>query len=815
MAPNARVVAAYRAMSVIGIGESKVKPVLKKLLKLYDKNWELIEEENYRALADAIFEDDENEVPEQKKKTKKVDEEEMEVDEEQMHVEEARPLKRLRLRGQESQPLHPLTNSAPSSDTPPLKKPKLEDNTLSESRSRQQSQKKIFSSDGNARIEALPIPTRDGIVDRGKQPASSQVTRSKRRFMSERASPSGPSKEPTVETGKFLLPNNRMPGIHTLIIPKDEPVDELLDYEVPRPIAVIPPESSSVRVSSMKNGAAGKQGGHVTVASSQSRDEGHRDENIPPSSNEKVTSNVEIASSTLGEVKISLSCSSALLGPDFQMPNRDQLLEMMEAKCSRSYKITDPNFSVLKLLRDVCDCLLEFRTGSNDDSQDGSVIRSSADVLKESEAHDTLSVEGNKDLDIFLPTSNGSTNVNSSAALFPPRSPFSPAHLSCLDVSVLVSKVDGTNDISQSDVRKELEDPMCPNSLSLVVVPQHQLTADDIRSFHDVHDLTKGEESVQISWVNETTNDFPPSFNYIPQNLVFQDAYVNISLSRIGGGDCCSTCMGNCVLLSTPCACANKTGGEFAYTAQGLLKEEFLEECIAISCNPQQHYFYCKDCPLERSKNDGCIEPCKGHLKRKFIKECWSKCGCGKQCGNRVIQRGITCNLEVFFTSEGKGWGLRTLEDLPKGAFVCEFVGEILTIKELHERNMKYTENGKFTYPILLDADWDSGFVKDEEALCLDAASFGNAARFINHRCLDANLVEIPVEVEGPDHYYYHFAFFTTRKIAAQEELTWDYGIDFDDHDHPAKLFQCRCGSKFCRHMKRPNRFIRSVSIAG
>lgn len=35
--------------------------------------------------------------------------------------------------------------------------------------------------------------------------------------------------------------------------------------------------------------------------------------------------------------------------------------------------------------------------------------------------------------------------------------------------------------------------------------------------------------------------------------------------------------------------------------------------------------------------------------------------------------------------------------------------------------------------------------------------------------------------------------------------LLQDYGIDFDDHDHPIKLFQCSCGSKFCRHMKRSN----------
>lgn len=88
----------------------------------------------------------------------------------------------------------------------------------------------------------------------------------------------------------------------------------------------------------------------------------------------------------------------------------------------------------------------------------------------------------------------------------------------------------------------------------------------------------------------------------------------------------------------------------------------------------------------------------------------------------------------MFFTSEGKGWGLRTLEELPKGAFVCEFIGETLTIKELLERNMQCANKGKYTYPILLDADWDSGNVEDKEALCLDAASYGNIARFINHR---------------------------------------------------------------------------------
>lgn len=47
---------AYNAMKKLGIAPEIVKPILKKLLQLYDKNWEFIEGENYRALVDAIFE---------------------------------------------------------------------------------------------------------------------------------------------------------------------------------------------------------------------------------------------------------------------------------------------------------------------------------------------------------------------------------------------------------------------------------------------------------------------------------------------------------------------------------------------------------------------------------------------------------------------------------------------------------------------------------------------------------------------------------------------------------------------------------------
>lgn len=62
MAPDPKVSKAFKAMRNLGISENKVKPVLKRLLKLYEKNWELIEEENYRVLADAIFDEEDTKV---------------------------------------------------------------------------------------------------------------------------------------------------------------------------------------------------------------------------------------------------------------------------------------------------------------------------------------------------------------------------------------------------------------------------------------------------------------------------------------------------------------------------------------------------------------------------------------------------------------------------------------------------------------------------------------------------------------------------------------------------------------------------------
>lgn len=162
---------------------------------------------------------------------------------------------------------------------------------------------------------------------------------------------------------------------------------------------------------------------------------------------------------------------------------------------------------------------------------------------------------------------------------------------------------------------------------------------------------------------------------------------------------------------------------------------------------------------------------CSGHYIRNFIFECNITCLCRATCTNRQVQKGLSLNLNVFWTGD-RGWGLRTLEPIAKGQFVVEYRGEICTNAETMNRTARRASAGM--YAVCLDGDWKAeAACNDDTALNLDGFRYGNVARFINHRCEDANLFDRPVRISHGDPRLYHVAFFANSNIQPLTELTW------------------------------------------
>ncbi|CAA7017501.1 unnamed protein product [Microthlaspi erraticum] len=712
-------------MEALGIDRERVKQVLKDLLATYENNWELIAVDNYSVLADAIFEEKETEatreMEEKKKKPEEAECSAAEVD-----------------RGKKK--VHELADE-----------------------------------DEDSMAEAVPPLKR---LRRGGEGGSALT-------LNQSTSPSlgSPSlNEPTTydnDTVPILLPYH---DAGAFIVPKDETLTVTDMSSSPNHPDSMERGNSSIPILEMEktNGHVDKQDGEtVSTVHGTTNDvpppttiQRFSDQNLAATQAE--SSALELASSASGEVKINLSFAPATGGSSLRLPSEEELRRAMEDKCLRSYKILDPNFSVVGFLNDICSCYMDLAIKANNSANQSPeklpVLTTNVEALKISAAR--------------MDFASSSTNDHN---------------------------VDGTDDRNGSAARMELmisddhtrddENSAAGDSMGLVVVPECQASADEYRSISNVSDITLGRETVEIPWVNEFNEKVPPSFFYITQSLVYKDAEVKFTVGDIRDDQCCSSCCGDCLALSMACSCATAANNGFAYAVGGLLQNDFLEDCISEARDPRKHVVqYCKECPIQKAKNEDVLENCKGHLKRKVIKECWIKCRCNQRCGNRVVQQGIHNKLQVFFTPNGKGWGLRTLEKLPKGAFVSEFAGEILTITEYCQRSKE-----KPTCPFVLDAHWGSEELSgDNKSLCLDGTQYGNISRFINHRCLDANLIDIPVHVENTDPHYYHLAFFTTREIDAMEELTWDYGVEFNDHVYPTTPFHCRCGSEFCRNIKKP-----------
>lgn len=106
------------------------------------------------------------------------------------------------------------------------------------------------------------------------------------------------------------------------------------------------------------------------------------------------SSQFDIASSPQGNVKISLICNSSQQS-GFRIPSLDAVLKLVEEKYIKTYRITEPGFSVVKLMKDVCECFLAEGTNCTDDGQVRSTnLTSSLAISKKLSAQDVLCGRG-------------------------------------------------------------------------------------------------------------------------------------------------------------------------------------------------------------------------------------------------------------------------------------------------------------------------------------------------------------------------------------------------------------------------------------
>uniref|UniRef100_A0A8C7ES90 Euchromatic histone lysine methyltransferase 2 n=1 Tax=Neovison vison TaxID=452646 RepID=A0A8C7ES90_NEOVI len=255
-----------------------------------------------------------------------------------------------------------------------------------------------------------------------------------------------------------------------------------------------------------------------------------------------------------------------------------------------------------------------------------------------------------------------------------------------------------------------------------------------------VRDVARGYENVPIPCVNGVDGEpCPEDYKYISENCETSTMNIDRNITHLQHCTCVDDCS------SSNCLCGQ----------------------LSIRC------WYDKDGRLLQEFNK--IEP-------PLIFECNQACSCWRNCKNRVVQSGIKVRLQLYRTAK-MGWGVRALQTIPQGTFICEYVGELISDAEADVR-----EDDSYLF------DLDN---KDGEVYCIDARYYGNISRFINHLC-DPNIIPVRVFMLHQDLRFPRIAFFSSRDIRTGEELGFDYGDRF--WDIKSKYFTCQCGSEKCKH---------------
>ena len=185
---------------------------------------------------------------------------------------------------------------------------------------------------------------------------------------------------------------------------------------------------------------------------------------------------------------------------------------------------------------------------------------------------------------------------------------------------------------------------------------------------------------------------------------------------------------------------------------------------------------------MEMIKNDSSVSIDCGPrcLNRLICTECEVKsCPVGTLCRNRRFQKQEN-KLVYPYPTEIKGWGLFALNDIKKGEFIIQYLGEIFSLTS-QIGIIRRTEYSGSTCTYLM---------KLSPKEVIDPTKKGNVARFINHSC-DPNCVTQKWNVMGE----VFVGIFAKKDIAKDEELSFDYKFDV----YKTPFLRCFCKSYNCK----------------
>ncbi|XP_054650479.1 histone-lysine N-methyltransferase SETDB2 isoform X2 [Dunckerocampus dactyliophorus] len=323
-------------------------------------------------------------------------------------------------------------------------------------------------------------------------------------------------------------------------------------------------------------------------------------------------------------------------------------------------------------------------------------------------------------------------------------------------------------------------------------------------------DLSRGTEPTPVELCVGPDDTRPAEFRYRKDRWPH-----GCFLSRDPLFDACCDCTDGC-LDAQHCACIAMTGAGHHYTHQRLTK------------------------PLPSG-----------------LFECGPWCSCDRaRCQNRIVQRGIKVRLQVFWTDRC-GWGVRCLDDLDAGMFVCIFAGVILqrvqkpneppppkltrvdlpsddevevvtewlALPVLEGSNLEAPEptSPPLHVPVIqrpteVNAHQDEDKAKKVDMMTANADGSGNktdsqkslkrvvnpgdvylldARKEGNHSC-QPNLFIQNVFTDSHDPDFPITAFFTNSVVKAGTELTWNYSLNTHVSPKQQQEVVCVCGSDDC-----------------